>query len=113
MVFAVILVILMLAVMVKCMIIVRQGYEYTVESFGKYTRTLKPGMHFLVPIVEAIGAKLSKMEQVLDVPSQEVITKDNAMVRVDGVLFYQIQDAVGAAYQVGNLELMSCYRNAI
>ncbi len=105
MVFAVILVILMLAVMVKCMIIVRQGYEYTVESFGKYTRTLKPGMHFLVPIVESVGAKLSKMEQVLDVPSQEVITKDNAMVRVDGVLFYQIQDAVGAAYQVGNLEL--------
>ncbi len=105
MVFAVILVILMLAVMVKCIVIVRQGYEYTVESFGKYTRTLKPGMHFLVPIVESIGAKLSKMEQVLDVPSQEVITKDNAMVRVDGVLFYQIQDAVGAAYQVGNLEL--------
>ena len=105
MVFAVILVILMLAVMVKCMIIVRQGYEYTVESFGKYTRTLKPGMHFLIPIVESVGAKLSKMEQVLDVPSQEVITKDNAMVRVDGVLFYQIQDAVGAAYQVGNLEL--------
>lgn len=105
MVFAVILVVLMLAVMVKCMIIVRQGYEYTVESFGKYTRTLKPGMHFLVPIVESVGAKLSKMEQVLDVPSQEVITKDNAMVRVDGVLFYQIQDAVGAAYQVGNLEL--------
>ena len=105
MVFAVILVILMLAVMVKCIIIVRQGYEYTVESFGKYTRTLKPGMHFLVPIVESVGAKLSKMEQVLDVPSQEVITKDNAMVRVDGVLFYQIQDAVGAAYQVGNLEL--------
>ena len=105
MVFAVILVVFMLAVMVKCIVIVRQGYEYTVESFGKYTRTLKPGMHFLVPIVEAIGAKLSKMEQVLDVPSQEVITKDNAMVRVDGVLFYQIQDAVGAAYQVGNLEL--------
>ncbi len=105
MVFAVILVVLMLAVMVKCIVIVRQGYEYTVESFGKYTRTLKPGMHFLVPIVESIGAKLSKMEQVLDVPSQEVITKDNAMVRVDGVLFYQIQDAVGAAYQVGNLEL--------
>lgn len=105
MVFAVILVVLMLVIMIKCMVIVRQGYEYTVESFGKYTRTLKPGMHFLVPVVESIGAKLSKMEQVLDVPSQEVITKDNAMVRVDGVLFYQIQDAVGAAYQVGNLEL--------
>lgn len=105
MVFAIILIILMLAVMVKCIVIVRQGYEYTVESFGKYTRTLRPGMHFLVPIVESIGAKLSKMEQVLDVPSQEVITKDNAMVRVDGVLFYQIQDSVGAAYQVGNLEL--------
>lgn len=105
MIVAVVLVILMLAIMMKCMVIVRQGYEYTVESLGKYTRTLRPGMHFLVPIVESIGAKLSKMEQVLDVPSQEVITKDNAMVRVDGVLFYQIQDSVSAAYQVNNLEV--------
>ncbi|MBR4932752.1 MAG: SPFH/Band 7/PHB domain protein [Alphaproteobacteria bacterium] len=105
MIFAVILVLFILLVMVKCIVVVHQGYEYTVESFGKYTRTLRPGMHFLTPIVESIGAKLSKMEQVLDVPSQEVITKDNAMVRVDGVLFYQIQDSVGAAYQVGNLEV--------
>ena len=87
-----ILIVLLVIVFFKSIVIVQQGYEYTVEYFGRYTRTLEPGMHFLVPVVETIGAKLSKMEQVLDVPSQDVITKDNAMVRVDGVLFYQIQD---------------------
>ncbi len=100
-----ILIVLLVIVFFKSIVIVQQGYEYTVEYFGRYTRTLEPGMHFLVPVVETIGAKLSKMEQVLDVPSQDVITKDNAMVRVDGVLFYQIQDAVNAAYQVGDLRL--------
>lgn len=102
---AIILIVLLLFIIIKSIVIVQQGYEYTVENFGRYTRTLEPGMHFLVPIVEQVGAKLSKMEQVIDVPSQEVITKDNAMVRVDGVLFYQIQDAVNAAYQVGDLQL--------
>ena len=102
---AIILIILVAFIVFKSIVIVQQGYEYTVESFGRYTRTLDPGMHFLVPIIEQVGAKLSKMEQVLDVPSQEVITKDNAMVRVDGVLFYQIQDSVNAAYQVGDLQL--------
>lgn len=102
---AIILIVLIAFVIFKSLVIVQQGYEYTVENFGRYTRTLTPGMHFLVPIVEQVGAKLSKMEQVLDVPSQEVITKDNAMVRVDGVLFYQIQDSVNAAYQVGDLQL--------
>ncbi len=101
--FAIGFVALILFVLLKCIVIVRQGYEYTVESFGKYTKTLKPGIHLLVPIIESVGARLSRMEQVLDVASQDAITKDNAMVRVDGVLFYQIQDAVNAAYQVGNL----------
>ena len=101
----VILIVLLIIVFFKSIVIVQQGYEYTVEYLGRYTRTLEPGMHFLVPIIESVGAKLSKMEQVLDVPSQDVITKDNAMVRVDGVLFYQIQDAVNAAYQVGDLRL--------
>jgi regulator of protease activity HflC (stomatin/prohibitin superfamily) len=101
--FAIILVVVVLFILKLCVVVVRQGYEYTVESFGRFTRSLKPGLHVLIPIVERVGAKLNRMEQVLDVPSQEVITKDNAMVRVDGVLFFQIQDAVNAAYQVRDL----------
>jgi regulator of protease activity HflC (stomatin/prohibitin superfamily) len=84
---------------------VPQGREYTVERFGRYMRTLSPGLHIITPFVEAIGARLNVMEQVLDVPSQEVITRDNAMVRVDGVVFFQILDAAKAAYEVSNLEL--------
>ncbi len=84
---------------------VPQGMEYTVERFGKYTRTLSPGLDFIMPIVETIGRKLNMMEQVLDVPSQEVITKDNAMVRVDGVVFYQIMDAAKAAYEITYLDM--------
>ncbi len=101
--FAVILLVLAFFVLLKSIIVVRQGYEYTIENFGRFTRVLEPGLHFVMPIVETVGAKINKMEQVLDVPSQEVITKDNAMVRVDGVLFFQIQDAVNAAYQVRDL----------
>ena len=101
--FAVILVVLVLFILVKSVVIVRQGYEYTIESFGRFTRTLKPGFHLVIPIIERIGAKINRMEQVLDVPSQDVITKDNAMVRVDGVLFFQIQNAANAAYQVRDL----------
>ena len=98
--FAVILVFLIFFVLMSSVVIVRQGYEYTIESFGRFTRTLKPGFHLVIPIIEKIGAKINRMEQVLDVPSQDVITKDNAMVRVDGVLFFQIQNAANAAYQV-------------
>ncbi len=83
---------------------VPQGMEYTVERFGRYTQTLSPGLHFIIPVVDGIGARLSMMETVLDVPSQEVITKDNALVKVDGVVFYQVLNAAKAAYEVRNLE---------
>ncbi|MGI9405910.1 MAG: SPFH domain-containing protein [Hyphomicrobiaceae bacterium] len=89
----------------SCIKVVQQGFTYTVERFGKYTRTLQPGFHVLTPIVEQVGVKMNMKEQVLDIPSQEVITKDNAMVRVDGVAFYQVLDAARASYEVNNLEL--------
>src|SRR5689334_4895509 len=88
----------------KLVVTVPQGKEYTIERFGKYVTTFQPGLHFMIPYVYRIGRKLSLMEQVLDVPSQEVITKDNAMVGVDGVVFFQILDAPKAAYEVANLE---------
>lgn len=84
---------------------VPQGMEYTVERFGRYTKTLAPGLNWITPVFDKIGAKLNMMERVMDVPSQEVITKDNAMVRVDGVVFFQILDAAKAAYEVNQLEL--------
>ncbi len=84
---------------------VPQGTEFTVERFGRYTKTLRPGLNFIVPIIDRIGSKMSMMETVLDVPSQEVITKDNAMVTVDGVVFFQVVDAPKASYEVNRLEL--------
>ena len=83
--------------------IVPQGREFTVERFGKYTRTLSPGISLLTPFVERVGRRMNMMEQVLDVPQQEVITKDNAMVKVDAIVFIQVMDAAAAAYRVENL----------
>jgi regulator of protease activity HflC (stomatin/prohibitin superfamily) len=85
-------------------IIVRQGYEYTLERFGKYQTTLRPGFHFIIPFVHRVGHKVNMMERVLDVPSQEVISKDNAVLTVDGVVFFQALDAAKAAYEVFRLE---------
>jgi len=84
--------------------IVPQGYEFTIENFGRYTRTLKPGIAFLTPFVEAIGRKVNMMERVFDVPQQDVITKDNVNVKVDGIVFTQVIDAALAAYRVDNLD---------
>lgn len=83
---------------------VPQGYNYTVERFGRYIKTLKPGLNIIIPVVDKIGAKMNMMEQVLDVPTQEVITRDNATVSADGVAFYQVLDAAQAAYEVRGLE---------
>src|ERR1700760_1876239 len=83
--------------------IVPQGREYTIERFGRYTRTLAPGIAFLTPFVESVGRKVNMMEQVLDVPQQDVITKDNVSVRVDAIVFIQVMDAAQAAYRVDNL----------
>jgi regulator of protease activity HflC (stomatin/prohibitin superfamily) len=101
-----VLVVVVLAIILVAMgfKVVEQGYEYTVERFGRYTRTLPPGLGVIFPIVDRIGAKMNMMETVLDVPSQEVITRDNALVQVDGVVFFQVLDAAKAAYEVNNLQ---------
>ena len=85
--------------------VVPQGDEWTVERFGRYVRTLKPGLNFLIPVVDRVGEKINMMETVLDIEGQEVITRDNARVRADAVAFYQVIDAAAAAYEVRDLEV--------
>ncbi|MXY40158.1 MAG: SPFH/Band 7/PHB domain protein [Rhodospirillaceae bacterium] len=104
-IFVVVVIVLAIALVFMGVKTVPQGFEYTVERFGRYTRTLTPGLHLIVPLVDRIGRRQNVMEQVTDVPSQEIITRDNAMVTVDGVVFYQVLDPVKASYEVRRLEV--------
>ncbi len=101
---AVILVALAIVLIAKAVRIVPQGEQWTLESFGRYVNTLEPGIHVIIPLYQTVGARLNMMESVLDIPSQDVITRDNAMVQADAVAFYQIMNAADAAYQVRDLE---------
>ena len=103
-IFVLVLLVLFVAVLAAGVKVVPQGWNYTVERFGRYTRTLRPGLSLIIPFIDRIGRKLNVMEQVVQVPSQEVITKDNAMVKVDGIAFFQVIDAAQASYEVTHLE---------
>jgi regulator of protease activity HflC (stomatin/prohibitin superfamily) len=103
--FVIVLVVLTIVVIIAGVKTVKQGMEYTIERFGRYRTTLTPGLNLIIPFVDSVGNKMNMMEQVMNVPSQEVITRDNAMVTVDGVVFYQVVDAAQASYEVNNLEL--------
>jgi regulator of protease activity HflC (stomatin/prohibitin superfamily) len=103
-VFAVVIVALAILTLFAGVKTVPQGYSWTVERFGRYTRTLAPGLNLIVPFFDRIGRKMNMMEQVIDVPRQDIITKDNAIVNVDGVTFFQVHDAAKASYEVANLQ---------
>ena len=98
------LVVVVIFYLLRAVRMVPQGYNYTVQRFGKYVRFLPPGLGLIIPFIDSIGAKVNMMERVIAVPSQEVITRDNAMVQVDGVAFYQVLDAARATYEINNLE---------
>ncbi len=102
-IFVLVLLVLAIFVIFLAIKIVPQGYNFTIERFGKYIKTLQPGLGVILPFVDRIGAKQNMMEQVMQVESQEVITRDNAMVMVDGISYYQIMDAAKASYEVNNL----------
>ncbi len=101
---SIIVILLAILIVYKGIVIVHQGYEYTIERLGRYTRSLRPGFSIIIPFVDRIGARVNMMERVLEVPSQDVITRDNAVVRVDGVVFFQALDAAKASYEVNQLE---------
>ncbi len=103
-IFVLVLVVLALIVVYLSVVTVPQGFEFTLTRFGRYVRTMSPGLSIIVPLIDRIGRKINMMENLLDVPEQEIITRDNAMVTVDGVLFFQVLQAAKAAYEVNNLE---------
>ena len=106
-IFAIAFVLLVIVTLFAGVKTVPQGYDWTIERFGKYTRTLAPGLNIIVPYFDRVGRKMNMMEQVISIPEQEVITKDNATVTVDGVAFYQVFDAAKASYEVANLHQAS------